>query len=258
MKPIEILPVKKAFVKPDNLNPILPSHPFLEIVISPPRGGKSNALINKILNPELYYNGKGENPSYFDEIFWLSPTSKFDFTTKEALKKLDIVHQINDPDELVQSDVLLTEIMKEQADADEDDRKKILIVFDDMVGIIDKLPKLQQLATKFRHFSLSIIIVSQSYRKIPNTIRNCITSIMLFDLKNAKEFEKIYDEIGSGVPLWNELVERSVKKRYDFVYFNVEKQEMYHCYKKLLWSRDMDDPDKKGYFTKPLSQATSS
>ena len=35
-----------------------------------------------------------------------------------------------------------------------------------------------------------------------------------------------------------ELIKKIVKKRYDFVYFNIERQQMYHNFEKLVWSRD--------------------
>ena len=112
------------------------------------------------------------------------------------------------------------------------------VVMDDMVGIIDKLPKLQQLCTKFRHYSMSIIIVSQSWRKIPSVIRNCLTALICFDLKNEKEFGKIHDEFTGSIPNSERLIKEIVNKRYDFFYFNIERQQLWHNFHTLKWSRD--------------------
>lgn len=235
---LKVLPVKMNLPAPDDLNPVLPPHAFNLGIIAPPRSGKSNLIMNLLLNPDFYYNKKKHPYSYFDEIYYLSPTQTFDFTTKSLLPKLDNLIQISDPDELANADILLEQLQKEQSDAEEEDRKKILVIFDDMVGIIEKLPKLVQLATKFRHYSMSIITVSQSYRRIPSTMRNCWTALIFYDLKNQKEFIKIHDEFTGSIPNSEALIQQIVKKRYDFVYFNIERQTFYHNFEKLVWSRD--------------------
>ena len=241
---LNVLPVKMSPPKPDDLNPILPPHAFNIGIIAPPRSGKSNLIMNLLLNPDFYYNKKKHPYSYFHEIYYLSPTQTFDFTTKTMLPKLDNLIQISNPDELANADILIEQLQKEQADAEEEDRKKILVIFDDMVGIIEKLPKLVQLSTKFRHYSMSIITVSQSYRRIPSTMRNCWTAIIVFDLKNSKEFEKIHDEFTGSIPDSEALIQKIVKKRYDFFYFNIERQQMYHNFEKLVWSRDEGEMEK--------------
>jgi hypothetical protein len=249
---LEVLPVKIKVPEQDDLNPILPPHAFLLGIIAPPRSGKTNLIMNLLLNPDFYYNKDKSPYSYFDEIFYLSPTQQFDKTCCEMLPKLENLIQITDPDELVFSDTILDKITQEQASLEKEDRKKLLVVMDDMVGIIDKLPKLQQLSTKFRHYSMSIIIVSQSYRKIPSVIRNCFTAMIVFDLKNEKEFGKISDEFTGSIPDSDNLIKRIVNKRYDFFYFNIERQQLYHNFHTLMWSRDESE------MKQPLSSPTSS
>ena len=213
---LEVLPVKIKMPELDDLNPVLPPHSFLMGIIAPPRSGKSNLIMNLLLNDQFYYNKKKSPYSYFDEIFYLSPTQTFDKTCCDMLPKLENLVQISDPDELIYADTILDKITKEQAEVEKEDRKKILVVMDDMVGIIDKLPKLQQISTKFRHYSMSIILVSQSYRKIPSVIRNCFTARIVFDLKNEKEFGKISDEFTGSIPDSERLIKQIVHKRYDF------------------------------------------
>lgn len=235
---LKVLPVKMNLPPADDLNVILPPHAFNIGIIAPPRSGKSNLIMNLLLNPDFYYNKKTHPYSYFDEIYYLSPTQTFDFTTKTLLPKLDNLIQISDPDELANADILLEQLQKEQAEVEEEDRKKILIIYDDMIGLLEKMPKLVQLSTKFRHYSMSIISVSQSYRRIPSVMRNCWTAMIVFDLKNEKEFGKIHDEFTGSIPDSEALIKNIVKKRYDFFYFNIERQQLYHNFEKLMWSRD--------------------
>jgi len=215
-------------------------------IIAPPRSGKTNLIMNLLLNDQFYYNKKKAPYSYFDEIIYMSPTQIFDKTCCEMLPKLENLIQISDPDELVMADTILLQISKEQAEVEKEDRKKILVVMDDMVGIIDKLPLLQQISTKFRHYSLNIILVSQSYRKIPSVIRNCLTCMIVFDLKNEKEFMKISDEFTGSIPNSKKLIQQIVNKRYDFFYFNIERQQLYHNFHTLMWSRDESEMLKTG------------
>lgn len=252
MSSLDVLPVKIKIPVVDDLNPILPCHAFLMGIIAPPRSGKTNLIMNLLLNDQFYYNKKKAPYSYFDEIFYLSPTQNFDKTACEMLPKLENLVQISDPDELIYADTILDKITKEQAEAEPEDRKKILVVMDDLVGIIDKLPKLQQISTKFRHYSLSIIIVSQSYRKIPSVIRNCFTCMIMFDLKNEKEFKKIEDEFTGSIPNSVAMIQHIVHKRYDFMYFNIEKQQLYHNFHTLMWSRDDDEMAAAAAAVKPL------
>jgi hypoxanthine phosphoribosyltransferase len=130
---LEVLPVKIKMPEQDDLNPILPPHAFLLGIIAPPRSGKTNLIMNLLLNDQFYYNKKKSPYSYFDEIFYLSPTQIFDKTCCELLPKLENLIQITDPDELVFADTILDKITKEQAEVEKEDRKKILVVILDFI-----------------------------------------------------------------------------------------------------------------------------
>ena len=238
--PLTILPVKKEAVATDDLNPVLPKHPFCAIFCAPPRAGKSNAICNMLANKNFYYGGKGDNPSYFDEIFYFSPTSRFDLTTKRVLDLLDNVVQIDNMDDLLNSYEIVSHIMDGQANWNEElegrPRPKILLVFDDCVGLFQKTG-VSNLATKYRHFGLSIIVVSQSYKRLPVTLRNCATVLIWFNLMSAKEHTKLYEEFGSSIPdFWTHL--KLLDKKYQFLYFHVEDQRLYHNFERLIWSKD--------------------
>ena len=237
MSSLKILEVKKKDKQTTNVNPLLPQHPFLWSICAGPRSGKSNMICNLLLNENFYYCEKKEPYSFFTEIIYVSPTAPFDSTTRDILPKLDNLIMITDPDDIMNFDTMLEQIMKEQAEADLEDRKKILIVFDDCVGFFEKMPKLVNLATRFRHFFLSLIIVGQSFRRIPLTIRNCSTCLTLFDLKSGKEWKKIDDEFVCVIPNGIEMIQKATKERFSFVYFNLENQELYYKFERKLWSK---------------------
>ena len=227
---LNILPVKKPIEKPNDLNEVLLPHAFLLAIVAPPRAGKSNLIINLICNSEFYRGNKKDH--FFNDIYYCSPTQSFDKTTMNALKMLDNVVQIDDLDQLYHLDIVLRQLMSEQsAEEDLSKRKKILVVLDDCVGIMQKNPEIALLATKYRHYGISMIVVSQSFRKLPLLIRNCATGLIVFNLANGREIEKVYEEHGSGFPNWYDMYQISTEKKYNFIYMDIEHQKVYHNFK---------------------------
>lgn len=240
---LKILPVKKPKQRPSILNPILPIFPSCLCIVAPPRAGKSNLVMNLLCNPAFYYCGNEndpENPSFFDEIYYFSPTSRFDLSTKEILSKMDNVIQIDEMDDLLNTAMYVEEIQKSQKNWDEEKegrpRPKILLVYDDMVGLLAQT-KVDILSTKFRHYNFSVICISQSYKKLPPVLRNCMTAFIWFNMMSEKEHFKLWEEHGQNIPeYWEHL--KLLNKKYQFLYYNIENQELYHNFDKLIWSKD--------------------
>lgn len=238
--PLTILPVKKPKEAPSDLNPILLPHAFLLMIVAPPRSGKSNLIINLICNSEFYRGKRGAH--YFDDIYYLSPTQEFDKTTMNALKMLDNVVQISDLDQLQHADVILKSLQAEQRSTPKEERKKILLIFDDMIGFLKRNSEIALLSCKYRHYDLSIIVVAQSYRAIPPLIRNCATGLITFGLANGKEYEKIHEEIGSGFKDFEIMFDYATEKRYGFLYVNIEGQKVYKNFDECIYDKDLDTP----------------
>lgn len=241
---LKILPVKKPKENPSILNPILPIFPSCICIVGPPRSSKSTLVMNLLANPAFYYCGNDtdpENPSFFDEIHYLSPTSRFDKTTKNVLNKMDNVVQIDDMDELQNTAFYVEALQKSQKDWDEEKegrpRPKILLVYDDMVDILVK-SKVDMLSTKFRHYNFSVICISQSYKKLPPVLRNCMTAFIFFNLMSEKEYIKVFEEHGQAIPNYWEHI-KLLNKKYQFLYYNLESQELYHNFERLIWSKDL-------------------
>ena len=241
---LKILPVKKEADPESILNPILPIYPSCTCIVAPPRAGKSNLVMNLLCNPNFYYGGNEndpENPSYFDEIYYFSPTSRFDKTTKNILSKMDNVIQIDDTDELLNIAMYVEEIQKSQKNWDPEKeggpRPKILLVYDDLADILVKT-KVDMLSTKYRHYGFSIICIVQSYKKLPSVLRNCMTALIFFNLMSEKEFIKLHDEHGQNINGYWDYI-KLLNKRYSFLYYCIEKQELYHNFETLLWSKDL-------------------
>lgn len=237
---LEVLKVKdvKKKVHPLDLklNPALPCHPFLQLLVAPPRSGKTNLLMNILFNNN-YYNCD----EYFHEVIYISPTQLHDSTCKHYLPKLENIVQISDPEEIVNLESILREIIdgQKKLDKEGEEMKRIYIILDDCVSY---LKPISVLATKYRHHQLSISIVSQSFRSIPLIVRNCANSIIVFHLNNMRELEKIDDEYGSNFcENFIELAKKHTEKKYTFIHLNNEKMKITSGFENLICDAEAKD-----------------
>lgn len=236
MSGLQILEVKKPKEKPDTAPYPLPPHAFLWGWVSPPRSGKSNAIMSLIAASHMY------GRDYFDEIYYLSPSQNFDNSTRHVLPKLDNLIQIDNPETLENADVIVRAIMKQQADDPPEERKKVLIVLDDMAGTLEKNKVLQKLCCKYRHYSCSILIATQQYKSIPVMIRNCLTCFTHFHIPNEKEYTKMNEELHDRFPNGAELGRLATRQRYNFCFMNIEKAQIFHNFDTCLYDK-ATDPD---------------
>ena len=230
---LQVKTPKKKSMKSPPPEP-LPVESFLMAIVAPPRSGKSNMLMTLIGASHMF------GREYFTEIYYFSPSQKFDETTRHLLPKLENVIQIDDMDELERADVLVKGIMMQQAKEDLEDRPNILLIFDDMAGMLEKNKTLQKLCTKYRHFGISIIISLQQFKSVPVMIRNSMTCFIMFNIPSNNELEKINEGVLERFPNGLELAKYATQKRYNFCYINIEKATMHRCFDELLYSRDLD------------------
>jgi hypothetical protein len=240
---LEVLKVKDPKYKVNKLDiklhPHLPRHAFLMCIIAPPRSGKSALIANLLANPS-FYNAL----EYWDDVYYISPTQKFDKTTKHYLSKLDNVIQIDEHNELTHLDVLLKDVMDSQmARLEQTDPKtgkplemeRVLIILDDMLFYLNTNDALPAICTRYRHYNMSFIITTQSFRKLPLVVRNCANQIIFFKLNNEKELEKIDEEYGSSFHNnFTQMAKMITSKKYDFVYLNQDELKMYRNFTDLV------------------------
>ena len=226
VKKLDVLKVKdvKKKIHPldKTLHPNLPRHPFLQLLIAPPKSGKSNLIMNMLFNQE-FYNAQ----EYWEEVVYISPTADFDNTLKNFLPMLENCVRITDPDEIVNLESILKEICRGQMELKKknEEFKRILVVLDDCVGFMDK--SLGILCSKYRHYSLTIILTSQSFRSIPLITRNCAGNLIIFHLNSGKEWEKITEEHGDNFSSdFESIARKNTEVKYSFVMLNNESMKM--------------------------------
>jgi ABC-type dipeptide/oligopeptide/nickel transport system ATPase subunit len=213
-------------------NDALPQFPFIFTIVSPAKSGKSTACASILLR---YYK------NCFDRIYMFSPTASTDKTTRSYLKAFendDITTELivfEDHNDLMNADTYIQEIIDDQNKQEQKKRDRVLIFLDDTIGFSFK--KLNYLSSRYRHSNIGILICSQAYRRLDPLVRINSTAIIVNEITNLKELEKIEIEILENVPNWRKHYDYATKERYNFLYFNILEQKLYKNFSELLWEK---------------------
>tara|TARA_R110002012_G_scaffold24851_2_gene82603 strand:- start:40 stop:789 length:750 start_codon:yes stop_codon:yes gene_type:complete len=209
---------------------------FFMLVCGRPGSGKTSLILNLICKRGKMYNKK------FDKVFVFSPSL---MTMKdEPFGEL--------PEEQVHTDLTI-ENFSQALDAVKDTGEKHLFILDDVVNDMKKSMAIQTLLSKAlmnrRHLagaggSVSFIITTQVYNKIPAPIRKTASHIILYHTRNKKEIETIYDEL-IVLPKedFYEILKYCFDKRHNFIYIDINKSydKMFHkCFNQLEFNSKND------------------
>lgn len=106
---------------------------------------------------------------------------------------------------------------------------RMLLIFDDLVGSglfnSSRANPFKKLNTNHRHYSISILEVSQAYKEIPKTVRTNFTCLILFRIFNAKEVEAIYEEYPMNLKRdeWMQVYNFCTDGQHDFLFYDITK-----------------------------------
>lgn len=228
---LEILPVKQINHKDDKktkkLNPLLIKPPFLGVLNGSTRSGKSTMVTNFLYNPDFYKN-------IFENVIIISPTVLNDDTLR-FIKEDEKITKISENFEFL--DDILKTIVESQEDVEKEEREDVLIILDDMLGFLKRESYLTYLCTRYRHYKISILITTQSFRAIPNIIRTNADFVILFATQNKKEYKKIEEEYGGLIPDFETRFKEATDKPYNFMYINLKKIKVYHNFIEKLYEK---------------------
>lgn len=116
---------------------------------------------------------------------------------------------------------------------------RILFLFDDLVGssLFSGARKnaFKMLNTNHRHFSSSLIMVSQAFKEIPKTVRTNFSCLILFEIFSDSEIEAIYNEFPMGLKRtqWDEMYSYCVSGDHSFLYYNMQRPKHLRLMKNL-------------------------
>lgn len=174
------------------VNSLLPQPPFLMGVVAPRRSGKTNMVVDLLLD-------KNKFRGVFDDAYIWSQTFKLDAKWKRI--KIDEEHVFT-----TWNEAECREIMDEvEEEVEENPKHHTLFIFDDMIDAkimnTHRLGAIESCAVRGRHSNISVIIISQQYMSLSTPIRNNITNLIVFRIRNSDELRKITRENQEGLSI---------------------------------------------------------
>ena len=155
--------------------PYIPDHPYEILVIAGSGSGKTNALLNLInSHPDI-------------NKIYLYAKDPYEAKYQLLIKKREStgLKHFNDPKAFIEYSNDMEDVYKTIEEYIIVKKRKILIVFDDMIADMINNRKLNPVVTELfirrRKLNISIVFVTQSYFKVPKDVR--LNSIHFFIMK---------------------------------------------------------------------------
>ena len=99
----------------------------------------------------------------------------------------------------------MSDVYKNMEDYNPNKKRKILIVFDDMMADMINNKKLNpiviELFIRGRKLGISIVFITQSYFKVPKGVRLNSTHFFIMKIPNKRELQQIALNYSSGIDL---------------------------------------------------------
>ena len=198
-------------------NGILPKHPASMIISGSTGSGKSNLLCKLFIEKNLY-------GGYFHEIIFISPTCKTDDIVKNL--KLDEDHCIDNitPDMLAQILEQQRKLIKKHGEKKIGKEHRIAVIFDDIVGntkLLNSKP-FKDIFIANRHYHITVILLTQSWRLIPRSIRLQANSCFFFPMSKSESNRLCEDLCPNGFTKkeFENLIDEATKEKYSFLHIN--------------------------------------
>ena len=160
----------------------IPHHPYRILIIGASGSGKTNALLNLINNqPDI------------DKIY-LYAKDPYEKKYQYLINKREKVgsNHFNDPKAFMEYSNDMQDVYENIEDYNPIKKRKILIVFDDMIADMINNNKLNPIVTELfvRGRKLNISI-TQSYFKVPKDVKLNYTHFFIMKIPNKRELQQI-------------------------------------------------------------------
>ena len=164
--------------------PYIPDHPYRILIIGGSESGKTNALLNLINNqPDI------------DKIYLYTKDpyeAKYQYLIKKR-EKVGLDHFDDHKAFIKYSNDI--HVYKNVEDYNQRKKRKVLIIFDDMIADMINNKKLNPIITELfirgRKLNISIVFITQSYFKVPKDVRLSHTHFFIMKIPNKRELQQI-------------------------------------------------------------------
>ena len=190
-----------------------PDHPYRILIIWGSGSGKKNQLLNLT-----------NHKSDIDKIYLYAKDpyeAKYQFLIK---KREDAgTKHFNDSKAFIEYLNKMFDIHKNIKDYNPNKKRKILIVFDDMIADMLSNKKLNPIVTELfirgRKLNISLVFITQSYFAVPKDIRLSVTHYFIIKIPNKQELKQIASQNSSDIDFQNflNLHKKCTEKPYSFL-----------------------------------------
>ena len=193
--------------------PYIPDHPYRILIIGGSGSGKRNALFNLINNqPDI------------DKIY-LYAKDPYDKKYQYLINKHEKVglNHFNDPKAFMEYSNDMQDVHKNIEDYNPIKKRKILIVFDDIIADMINNNKLNPIVTELfirgRKLNISIVFITQSYFKVPKDVRLNSTHFFIMKIPNKRELQQIALNHSSDIDFkdFMNIYKKYTKEPYSFL-----------------------------------------
>ena len=161
--------------------PYIPDHPYRILIIGGSGSEKTNALINLI-----------NEQNDIDKIY-LYARDLSELKYKILIKKREDarIKHLNDSNAFIECSNTMDDIYENIHDYNSSRKRKILIVFDDMIADIMTNKKFQaiikELFIRCRKLNISLVFITQSYFPVPKDVRLNSTHYLIMNRKKLQD-----------------------------------------------------------------------
>ena len=163
----------------------IPDHPYRILIIGGSGSGKTNALLNLI-----------NNQLDIDKIY-LYAKDPYETKYQYLINKREEVglDHFDDPKPFMEYSNDMQDVYKNIDDYNPRKKRKILIVFDDMIADTINDNKLNSVVTELFirgiKLNISIVFITQSCFKVPKDVRSNSTHFFIMEIPNKRELQQI-------------------------------------------------------------------
>ena len=163
----------------------IPDHPYRILIIGGSGSGKTNTLLNLI-----------NEQKDIDKIYLYAKDlsePKYEYLIKNR-ENAGIKH-VNDSKAFIECSNTMDDVYENIDDYNPSRKRKILIVFDDMIADIMTNKKFQsiikELFIRCRKLNISLVFITQSYFSVPKDVRLNSTHYLIMKINNKRELQNI-------------------------------------------------------------------
>ena len=193
--------------------PYIPDHPYRILIIGDSGPGKTNTLIN-LMNEQ----------KNIDKIYFYARDlneRKYEYLIKKG-EVVGIKH-VNNPNAFIECSNTMDGVYENIHDYNPGRKRKILIVFDDMIADIMNNKKFQakikELFIRCRKLNISLVFITQSYFSVPKDVRLNSTHYLIMKIGNRRELQNIAINHSADIDYqdFRKIYRECTKERYNFL-----------------------------------------